>query len=94
MRKMIWEMDDNGSHRIVGVCDDGVMIGGYSVPYASIASLIFDDRVFIAVSAYFEGVMPHEKVIEISVYPNQESRLFEGRFKDHNKPINKKIKED
>ncbi len=55
-----FQMDDYGNFRIV--------VHGFPsdwVSYRSIASLMLYDVQYIGVSAYYEGVLPHECVLEV-----------------------------
>jgi len=55
-----FQMDDYGNFRIV--------VHGFAskwVSYNSIASLEYDGVKYIGVSAYYEGTIPHECIVEI-----------------------------
>ncbi len=55
-----FQMDDYGNFRIV--------VHGFTsewVSYESIASLMLYDVQYIGVSAYYEGVLPHECVLKV-----------------------------
>lgn len=49
---------------------------GDKVPYRGVATITIDDRMFIGVSAYYEGTIPHETVLEIKKMPTD--RQWEG----------------
>ena len=61
-----WEMDDDGRHRLVAgkpdVGDGGKE--GHWTTYTGIATLEHEGRHYFAVSAYFDGMIPGEKVLE------------------------------
>lgn len=67
------EMDDHGNHRITvdGITSDWV-------PYRSIPMVEVNGVRYMAVSAYWEGVLPHESVLKVEVVSG-ESRTYAGR---------------
>lgn len=62
-----WQMDQNGSHRIVDIQNDnrGTIHTTYGpwTTYTGIATLTIDGRLYIAVTDYFAGSMPTEQVL-------------------------------
>jgi hypothetical protein len=58
----VWQMDHYGNFRIGHVPSD---IYGEWVPYQSIARMQYNGDLYIGVSAYYGGVIPHETVLKV-----------------------------
>jgi hypothetical protein len=65
------QYDQNGQFRIVKVLDtpSATEIASPWVGYRSIASLTHEGSTYIAVSAYYEGMIPHEQVMYVNPQP-------------------------
>ena len=64
------EFTGNGQHRLV--CGDKV---GEWTHYRGIACLQVGDEKFIAVTAYFEGDLPHKTAMKIETFPTETAEL-------------------
>ena len=66
MLKFKLQLDQGGQFRIVGI-RGGIYqdVTSEWTHYRGIAKLVEEGRTYIAVTAYYEGIIPHEKVMEI-----------------------------
>lgn len=73
--EVVWEIDDEGHHRIkVG---DKV---GDAHSYNSIATLVDGDNIYIAVTECYAGYLPAETVLKVEKVPNVKQGFFKGNM--------------